>query len=158
MRALLVSMEPCREVKEVEPAVYIGYRLLGCNGIEHILLSGGSITRIRKRNEECMFAQLIRRGYTLTPPIIAQDGFVRFVLIDSTNVRKILRKYEQRVLDTSEYDIRSVALTPRQRRALALFALQYNNISGVAKALNVSKPAAWKLIKKGIRKIVNLYT
>ena len=157
MKTLLVSMEPCREVKEAEPAVYIGYRLLGCDRIEHILLSGGSIIRIRKRNEECMFAQLIRGGYTLTSPIITHDGFVRFVLIDSVNVRKILRKYEQRVLGTNEYDIRSLALTPRQRRALVLFALQYNNVSSVAKALNVSKPAAWKLIKKGIRKVVNLY-
>jgi len=157
MKILSVSMEPCKEVKEIEPGAYIGYRLLGCDGIEHILLSGGSITRIRKRSEECVFAQLIRRGHTFTLPVITHDGLIRFMVINSINVRKILRKYEQRVLDVSEHDIRYITLTPRQRKALALFALQYNNISAVAKALNVSKPAAWKLIKKGIRKIVSLH-
>jgi len=157
MKVLLASLEPCREIKELEPKIYIGYRVLDCDRIEHIVLSGGSINKIKKRNEECVFAQLIRHGYALVPPIITQEGFVRLILIDSANVRKILKRHEQRIIGISRHDLRSLVLTLRQRRALSLFALQSNNISGVAKVLSISKPAAWKLIKKSIRKIANLY-
>ncbi len=157
MKALLISAVPCEQVRELGPEGYLGFRTLNCEAIEHLIVSKGRVVRARRKCDDCVLGQLARHGFILSNPTITSEGFIRMASTDSAGVRRILRKYRHQIVAVEEIDLRGLILTPKQRMAVALLADGASNISGVARALGISKTAAWKLVKKSIKKIARLH-
>ncbi len=160
MKALVVIATPCEYVKRLRPEGYLGYRLGGCpqGSIEHLLVTRKGLVKARKECENCVLARLARATHLLSPPVLTSTGHMKFLVTATPAAKRVLTEYRDRVVNIEEVDYRSVHLTPRQREAIQLLAEQATNITGLARALGVSKPAAWKLVRKTIRKIAQLYS
>ncbi|MEB3850982.1 MAG: hypothetical protein LRS49_00165 [Desulfurococcales archaeon] len=158
MKALLVTALPCDEVRKLKPESHLGFRTLGCDEIEHLIVSGGRALRTRRKCDECLLGVLIRSSYVLSGPVITPEGLVRMAAIDKPSVRRALRIHRRQLVSLEEVDVRNLVLTPRQRVAFSLLASDAGNIAGVARALGISKVAAWKLVRKSLRKIARLHS
>ena len=153
MRALLVSARPCEAVARIGAEGYVGFKIIGCSMVEHALLKGGRVVRVSRRCEECVFGRLVRASLVIGRPSLTPRGLMKFVVADTREARRVLRESVGQVVSVEEVDVRGVVLSQRQAEALSLMADGAGGVAGVARALGISKVAAWKLVKKGLRKL-----
>ena len=157
MKALLVEAVPCEMVRQLRPEAYIGYKIGDCSVIEHILLAEGKPVRRTRSCETCVLGQLVRHGHLLAPPTLTRQGLMRFIVSDTRETRRTLKRFRDQVVRVEEESISAVTLSPRQREAVSLLAGSASNISRLARELGISKTAAWKLVKKSLQKLAKLH-
>ncbi len=160
MKLLRVVMWQCERMRRTEADDYLGMRLGACPlRIEHLVVSGRRVERVRVPCSECVLAKLYEVAHVLGPPALTPDGKIQFVVTQNRRVKKILREHEDEIVTVEEIDYRDVYLTPRQKQALTLLASgKATNITRLAKTLGITKPAALKLVRKSLRKLARRHT
>ncbi|MCE4627865.1 MAG: hypothetical protein F7C34_01775 [Desulfurococcales archaeon] len=156
MKALVIEAEPCETVKKLAPSSYVGFRMLSCGKIEHLLIADNQVRRVRKGCENCVLGVLVRSGHLIGQPSITKSGKLRFIVADTVDTRRVIRKYGSQVVSSEQVDIRGISLTRKQREIVEMLASN-ENISSIARTMGISKAAAWKLVKKTLRKVARLH-
>ena len=156
MKALVIEAEPCEAVKRLAPSSYIGFKIMSCGKIEHMLIADNKLRRVRKECDNCVLGALVKSGHIIGQPSITRAGRLRFIVADSAETRRTLRRHRAQVVYSEEVNIRGVSLTRKQREIVEMLAAN-GNISGIARAMGISKAAAWKLVKKTLRKVARLH-
>ena len=158
MQVLLVRMRQCPRVAGLRPSGYLGYRLKGCERIEHLLATRDGVARVEAECRGCVLAELLQAGYVLSRPEVDEDGTIRFVVASTPQARRVLSRYRGQLLEARRIRLENALLTPRRREVLRLMAEETVSVSRLARSLGVSKPAALKLVKRAIRKLVLLHS
>ncbi|MCE4620636.1 MAG: hypothetical protein F7C33_06410 [Desulfurococcales archaeon] len=159
MRLLKVRMRQCEKLRSIGADSYLGFRIASCpERIEHVVVSSRRVSIFSKRCDDCVLAKLVRATHVVGTPIIAGDSIV-FLVNDNRHARRLLAQHSDDIVEVEEVDYREAYLTKRQRQVLRLLASgEASNVSRVARKLGISKPAALKLVKNSIRKIVERYS
>jgi len=155
MKLLRITMKQCDTVKGIGAEEYLGTRLGSCPlRIEHIVVAGKKIERVKKSCDHCILAKLYHSTYVVGNPTLTQGGGIVFLAIDTREVRRMLNRHRDELINVEEVDPRSIYLTPRQKEALRLLATgEATNISRLARRLGITKPAALKLFRKSLQKL-----
>lgn len=159
MKVLKVVMKQCEPVMSLEPGSYLGVRLGGClRFIEHMLLTKSGIKKVRVPCDSCVLGKLYRSSFVVGQPVVSPEGWISFLVKDDRQARRVLREHSRSIVSVEELDYRNVVLTPRQLEALKLLASSGAGVSKIARALGVTKPAARKLARRGLEKLVKMHT
>ncbi|MCE4625391.1 MAG: hypothetical protein F7C35_05960 [Desulfurococcales archaeon] len=159
MRLLEVVMKQCKRLRELGPDEYLGTSIKRCPlRIEHVVVKGHRVERLTMPCSKCVLAKLYRSTYLIGTPTLTSEGEIRFIVVENRAVRKIFQEHKEDLVSVKQVDPRQVYLTPRQRQVLALLASgEASNISQVSRHLNISKPAALKLVRNALRKLARKY-
>lgn len=162
MRVARVTMKPCRKLEETYACRYLGFRLANGDKIEHYLEeNNGKRIKLRVPCNNCVLGRLLRTSFLVSIPVIVNENGsrrLRFLVVVNGVVRRLLMEYSSQLDEVEIDDARNYYLTPRQAEALKLLSNGANTVSGLSRKLGISKVAASKLIKRGLRKIVKIYT
>jgi len=155
MKLARITMKQCSQLRELEPDDYLGTKISGSpNRIEHIVISKRRIHTIRKKCSECILSKLAMATYVIGTPVIKPDRTIVFTIAINKKTMSIINQHKERLVNIEEIDYRKIYLTEKQKKAIKLLASgEASNITRLADKLNISKPAAHKLVKKTIHKL-----
>ena len=162
MKFIEIEMKQCELMKSRHAEEYLGNSMRQCPArIEHIVVAQGRIHRVPVQCSSCVLAKLYRATHVIGNPVLTPDGRIKFVVVDSRTTRRIISEHREELISVRPVDQRQLYLTPRQREALRLLANEEaTNISQISRLLKISKPAAHKLVRNSIRKVLrkHVYT
>ncbi|AAL65037.1 conserved within P. aerophilum [Pyrobaculum aerophilum str. IM2] len=98
----------------------------------------------------CILSELLKNTALVKMPEI-RDGFIVFTVVANNAVKKYVRRRRVKAVVKRW---RNPRLTPRQRAALIFFS--NGGLEAVAQGLGISKSAACKLVKRALKKVVEI--
>ena len=158
MRLLRIVLHQCSQLRNINAEGHLGSRL-SCphNTVEHAVITGNGVTRVKKKCDTCIYTILQRLSFTLGQPILLRGGLVQFIVAKNRAVEKLLKENHHLLVEAEEVSYKDLFLTPRQKEALAYLAYNGTSVSNLARYLGVTKPAALKLARKSLRKLARLH-
>ncbi len=155
MKLAVITMKQCPVAASAKPKAYLGFRCTA-SYVEHLLESSKGPARIRRECRGCVLAGIVEGSYLVSTPIVFEDGRIRFIAVYNNAVRRLLQRHRDQLVSVEIVDSRSLLLTPRQRRLIALMA-ENPSPSRLASILGVTRPSASKAVRRVLRKLSLLH-
>lgn len=152
MELLTIYEKPCKNFLESigdcgKWAEYLGFSIQ--NGkVIHYIKRGDGLVKIYCSS--CILSELLKNTALVKMPEI-RDGFIVFTVVANNAVKKYVRRRRVKAVVKRW---RNPRLTPRQRAALIFFS--NGGLEAVAQGLGISKSAACKLVKRALKKVVEI--